>query len=72
MTNTTKRIRHAEDTLAKARTTLEKAEARLHTAEKVSESLDEARSRPVRKASMVLGLLSIVGLIAFLIQRDTD
>jgi hypothetical protein len=36
------------------------------------ESRDEARSRPMVEVSVLLGLLSIIGLIMFLVQRDTD
>ena len=71
-TTTTDRIRAAEETVAQARTTLEKAEAGLHAAERVADTVDEVRSRPMMKAGMLLLMLSVIGLVVFLIQRDTD
>lgn len=70
MSTTTDRIREAEDTVTQARETLEKAEAGLHKAERVADAVDEMRSRPMMKAGMLLLMLSVIGLVVFLIQRD--
>lgn len=63
--STTARIRSAEKSVAQARDALEKAEAGLHAVESMSEKVDDVRSRPVLKVSLLAGLLSIIGLVVF-------
>lgn len=70
MSTATDRIREAEKTVTQARETLEKAEAGLHAAERVADTVDEVRSRPMMKTGMLLQMLSVIGLIVFLMQRD--
>jgi hypothetical protein len=72
MSTATKRIREAEKTVEHARATLEKAEAGLHAAERVAETVDEVRSRPMIKVSLVFGLLSLIAFVIFMKQRDSS
>ncbi|HSJ27280.1 MAG TPA: hypothetical protein VLB67_03655 [Acidimicrobiia bacterium] len=66
-----KTIRAAEKTVAQARKTLDKAEKGLmEAAERVSDTVDDARSRPVLKTSMLVGLLSLIGMFVFMALRD--
>lgn len=67
---TTARIRNAEKSVAQARDALKKAEAGLHAVESMSEKVDEVRSRPVLKVSMLVGLLSIIGFFVFSMLSD--
>lgn len=69
---TTDRIRTAEKTVAQAREALEKAEAGLAAAETMASKVDDVRSRPVLKTGLVFGLLTIVGLFVFMLQRADD
>lgn len=69
---TTDRIRNAEKSVAQAREALEKAEAGLHAVESMSAKVDEVRSRPVLKTSLLLGLLTVIGLFVFMLQRNGD
>lgn len=68
--STTARIRSAEKSVAKARDALEKAEAGLRAVESLSEKADDVRRRPVLKGSMLVGLLSIIGLVVFAMLSD--
>lgn len=71
MSTTTDRIRDAEETVTQARETLEKAEAGLNAAERVADTVDEVRSRPMAKVAMLLLMLTLVGLIVVMIKRDS-
>jgi hypothetical protein len=65
------KIRAAEKAVAQARKTLDKAEeGLLDAAERVAETVDEASSRPVLKTSMLIGLLSLIGMFVFMALRD--
>ncbi|MFP5332945.1 MAG: hypothetical protein ACLGHX_11380 [Acidimicrobiia bacterium] len=69
---TTDRIRNAEKSVAQAREALEKAEAGLAAAETVATKVDDVRSRPVLKTGLMFGLLTLVGLFVFMLQRTDD
>ncbi|MDX1449220.1 MAG: hypothetical protein R3246_09175 [Acidimicrobiia bacterium] len=67
---TTERIRNAEKTVSQAREALEKAEAGLHAVESMSTKVDEVRSRPVLKSSLLVALISLIGFLVYLSQRE--
>lgn len=68
MSSPTARIRNAEKDVAQARDALKKAKAGLRQVE--SMPVDEGRSRPVLKVSMLVGLLSVIGFFVFVMLSD--
>jgi Mg2+/citrate symporter len=66
----TDRIRDAEARVAKARSALEKAETGLRAAEKVAETADEVRSRPVLASVAVLLTLGLVVLLVMALRSS--
>ena len=70
MSTATKRVREAEKTVEQARETLENAEAGLYAAERLAETGDERRGRPILKASVLSAVLSAVGFFLAKKQRN--
>ncbi len=66
------RILAAEDTLATARTALEKAETALDTAAGVAEKAETAASHPVRTGAVLTGVATLLLLVVLIIRRGAD
>ncbi len=68
MANTAKKLKKAEDRIAKAQEALDKTQSGLRAAEEVAAATEKASKRPV---IIVLALLTIVG-VAWMIAKSAQ
>lgn len=67
---TSEKIRAAEESVARAREVLERAESGLRAVESVTEKAEEIKSHPVRKLFALLVLGGLAAVVIWLVREE--
>lgn len=69
MSSTAKKLRNAEERVAKAQSALDKAQSGLHAAEEVAATAEKASRHPVL---ITFGIIFVIGAIWLLVQSRSE